>query len=248
MFCWAHAGTPISDPEPMLVTNFKSQEDLITAAATSSFIPLWSGGGLFRLFRGLPAFDGGWTQRQPCPPGVKYCIRISSRNPSWPQNRGVGGFLSILGRVGNINAASTDSSGRSGSASAVSLEKSSMTFVSTGGVGQPDADLIRLAAESDMDIAPGVFHQVPFSQQQWNDWSLSPADDASLITMYQLGKADAVAWANYVGLNKAPKPTAAISKSNAAKGGRGFLADNKVQEKMDKPGRRLLLDADRQQA
>lgn len=143
----------------------------------------------------------------------------------------------MLGRVGDSEPESSGSGSSRGAA--VVLEKSSVKFTSTGPAGP---DLIRLAAESDMDIAPGVFHQVPFSQQQWNDWSLSPAADATLVTIYQLGKADAAAWAKYVGLSKGPEPAAGASssKGSGVKGGRGFVADNRVQEKADRPGRRML--------
>jgi hypothetical protein len=45
------AGTPLGPSQPLLVTDFTSQDDLITAAAVSSFIPLWSGSRFTMNFR-----------------------------------------------------------------------------------------------------------------------------------------------------------------------------------------------------
>jgi hypothetical protein len=67
----------------MLVTDFTSNADLTAASAASSFIPLWSGRRPTTLFRGLPAFDGFFSEAQPCPPDVKVCIKINSKNPMW---------------------------------------------------------------------------------------------------------------------------------------------------------------------
>lgn len=229
------AGTPIGDSQPLLVTDFRSQDDFITAAITSSFIPLWSGSGLFRLFRGLPAFDGGWTMSQPCPPDVKYCIRISSRNPSWPQNRGIGGFLSMIGRVGNSYTESSNTE------SGATPKKRAAKIVSTGPNGQPDLALVQLAAQNNMDIAPGVFHRVPFTQSQWSDWALSPAENINLISMYELGKADAAAWVEYVGIGQGVEGGAAReTQGGTAMGGKGITKESKAQQAAEKPVRKLL--------
>ncbi|WIA18357.1 hypothetical protein OEZ85_009822 [Tetradesmus obliquus] len=186
------AGNPLGPSNPLLVTDFKSQDDLISAAAVSSFIPLWSGSRITTYFRGMEAFDGGYSLQQPCPPDVKYCIRISSKNPSWPQNRGIGSFFSLLGRLG--------SSSSSSSSSITEAASSYPAIQSTGADGKPDPNLVQLAASSNVDIAPGVFSKMPFSQSQWSDWALSPADDSTLKHMYRLGKSDAEAWAKYVGV------------------------------------------------
>jgi hypothetical protein len=140
----------------------------------------------------MEAFDGGYSLQQPCPPGVQYCIRVSSKNPSWPQNRGMGSFLSLLGRLGG---------GGSSSSSTVTEAASSFPAIqSTGPGGKPDPQLLQLAASNNVDIAPGVFSKMPFSQNQWSDWALSPADDGTLKHMYKLGKSDAEAWVKYMGI------------------------------------------------
>jgi hypothetical protein len=145
--------------------------------------------------QGMEAFDGGYSLQQPCPPDVKFCIRISSKNPAWPQNRGIGSFLSLLGRLGN--GGSSSSSGSSSTEAASSYP----AIQSTGPDGKPDPQLLQLAASSNVDIAPGVFSKMPFSQTQWSDWALSPADDGTLKHMYRLGKSDAEAWAKHVGIS-----------------------------------------------
>lgn len=66
----------------MIVGEYTSNADMTAAGAASSFIPMWSG-GTTTTFRGMPAFDGFFSNAQPCPPDVKACIKISSKNPPW---------------------------------------------------------------------------------------------------------------------------------------------------------------------
>lgn len=182
------AGSPLGPNQALLVTDFQSQDDLISAATASSFIPLWSASSLTKGFRGFEVFDGGYTLQQPCPPDVTYCIRVSSKNPAWPQNRGIGSLLSLLGRLGN-----TDDS-------RIETARTYPPIEASGANGQPDPQLVQLAAASNVDIAPGVFSKMPFSQSEWSNWALSPADDGTLKHMYKLGKADAEIWAKYSGI------------------------------------------------
>lgn len=73
------------DPPPknVMISDFTSDADIRAAASASSFIPVWSAPKGSTTFRGQPAFDGFFSNAQPCPPGVAYCVRISSRNPPW---------------------------------------------------------------------------------------------------------------------------------------------------------------------
>jgi hypothetical protein len=48
-------------------------------------------------------------------------------------------------------------------------------------------------------LPAGIYHKVPFTQQEWNEWALTPADDGTLHYMHELGKADAAAWAKHSG-------------------------------------------------
>ena len=46
-------------------------------------------------------------------------------------------------------------------------------------------------------LPTGIYHKVSFTQEEWNNWALSPADDGTLHHIYELGKADAAAWARH---------------------------------------------------
>jgi hypothetical protein len=65
------------------ITDFSSNADMAAAASASSYIPLWSGKTPTTTYRGMEAYDGFFSDSQPCPPGVKACIKINSKNPPW---------------------------------------------------------------------------------------------------------------------------------------------------------------------
>jgi hypothetical protein len=44
---------------------------------------VWSGKLPTTTFRGMSAYDGFFSNSQPCPPGVAACIKINSKNPPW---------------------------------------------------------------------------------------------------------------------------------------------------------------------
>lgn len=70
-----------------------------------------------------------------------------------------------------------------------------------------------------LTVCAGIYHKVPFSQQEWNEWALTPPDDGTLDFIFELGKADAAAWAKHSGYVQA---TATSSKAKS--GGRRLLA------------------------
>lgn len=103
-------------------------------------------------YRRLDAYDGGFAEPQPCPPTVKHCIRISTRNPSWPERVSLEGMLpGMISRLGF----------RSGAAQLLGLglkqeaSRSYPPLIATGSDGQPDPQLLKLAASRGVDIAPG---------------------------------------------------------------------------------------------
>jgi hypothetical protein len=63
------------------VSDFLSAADAVDAAAGSSFIPIFSGPSITTAVRGRPVADGMLVQSLPCPPNVKYCVRISAAMP-----------------------------------------------------------------------------------------------------------------------------------------------------------------------
>lgn len=128
----------------LIVSDFKDNTDLVDAAASSSFIPLWSGGTMSKQFRGLPVYDGGFAAGQPCPPGVKTCIRISTSNPAWPRRSSVETFMARVAMRGPMAVVTPNPA-----------EKSYPPIMPTGSNGGPDPELVKLAASKGMDIAPG---------------------------------------------------------------------------------------------
>jgi hypothetical protein len=71
-------------PSNLIVSEFSSNEDLAAASVASSYIPLWSGKmAPTTTFRGMQAYDGFFSNSQPCPPSVKACIKINSKTPPW---------------------------------------------------------------------------------------------------------------------------------------------------------------------
>lgn len=95
-------------------------------------------------FRGLPVYDGGFAAQQPCPPGVKLCVRISSSNPVWPKRSSVETFMARLAFRGPAAIVRPDPT-----------IKSYPPITPTGSDG-PDPELVKLAASKGVDIAPGA--------------------------------------------------------------------------------------------
>lgn len=91
-------------------------------------------------FRGLPVYDGGFAASQPCPPGVKKCVRISTSNPTWPKRSSVETFMARLAFKGPQAIMRPDPTVRTWPA-----------IVPSG----PDAEVLKLAASKGVDIAPG---------------------------------------------------------------------------------------------
>lgn len=68
-------------PLASVVDSWSDRADLISTLAASAYIPIWSGSRLFTRWRGKDTADGSLSIDQPCPPGVEYCVKISSRAP-----------------------------------------------------------------------------------------------------------------------------------------------------------------------
>jgi hypothetical protein len=73
---------------PSVLSVFASAVDLIDIAASSSFVPVFSGPSITTPLRGKPVADGMFADAMPCPPGVGYCVRISAALPGEPLVRG----------------------------------------------------------------------------------------------------------------------------------------------------------------
>lgn len=63
-------------PTPVLVSEYTSRDDLISALMTSCHVPLWFDSRPWTTFRGSASYDGGLTNFIPIPPadyGVRIC-------------------------------------------------------------------------------------------------------------------------------------------------------------------------------
>lgn len=137
-------GSPAAPAEPLLVSDYNSQDELLSAAAASSFIPFVSAPALATTFRGTRVNDGGFSLFNPCPPGVQRCIKVSSRSPVWPERERT---IAVATTAVGVAKALHESSRRSAR---------SFTITSTGPDGKADPALLQLAREAGVDIAPGA--------------------------------------------------------------------------------------------
>lgn len=92
----------------------------------------------------LQVYDGGFASHQPCPPGVKRCIKISTSNPAWAKRTGVETFMARILAKGPQAIMAPDPTVRKFPA-----------ITPTGSDGGPDPAMVQLAAEKGVDIAPG---------------------------------------------------------------------------------------------
>jgi hypothetical protein len=86
--------------KPWFVSDFKGEDDFVSAGAASSFIPIFSGDPArnklvvwHTLFRGDAAVDGGFSAGlPPCVPGVGACVTIEAvtKDPGAPGMPGMG--------------------------------------------------------------------------------------------------------------------------------------------------------------
>jgi hypothetical protein len=73
------------------------------------------------------------------------------------------------------------------------------TVVTTGFAGLTNRIVTYCCHVLFLCLPVGIYHTVPFTQQEWNEWALTPADDGTLHYMFELGKADGAAWARHSG-------------------------------------------------
>lgn len=216
-----------------LATTFDNRTDLISTLAASAYIPIWSGSKLFTGWRGRNALDGSITQRQPCPPGVAYCVRISSTPPDMLAE------IRAASRGNTLGAAirQIQRAVRGERTAAANVTKPPLPAAADA---RPDAARLAVLRNASVDIAPGLsIQKLPFSAQLWDEMSTLPCDPATCDYLYKLGELDAWAWAEATGIKAAwekrkaaaarmagatagaPKPTAAaVAAPVAAAAGR----------------------------
>lgn len=192
-------GFRFNAPQGGTVSRFQDQSDLIETLAASTYIPIWSGGSLFRQWRGQRAADGGIGMRQPCPPNVTYCVRIASTPPdmlpdgSNTQSSGMGPGA-IAQALRNIQLAMGGSSAMQGAANSTREHPLPST--------QPPANpqKVREFRDAGIDIAPGLAVNNPFDRETWSELSILPCDPDTCNYLYRMGQLDAMAWAEMTGV------------------------------------------------
>eukprot|EP00878_Enallax_costatus_P030562 GHUV01033289.1.p1 GENE.GHUV01033289.1~~GHUV01033289.1.p1 ORF type:complete len:295 (-),score=45.25 GHUV01033289.1:53-937(-) len=205
------------EAENVLVSNFRSNNELVDAAAATSYIPMWSGRNLTTKFDGRESYDGFFSNPQPCPPDVGYCIRINSANPPW-SNQNWSPLLRVM-----ANAASLYTGRKARLASTPQGGFSVASLNTEVDARHPNITAFEQAAAADLDIAPGIWSDTAMSQESWYDLVVLAGDAGIQRHLYRLGRQDARAWADATGLAaaaRAKKPTpiaVSPSRSNAAR-------------------------------
>lgn len=205
---------PTIGADNVLVSDFKSNEELVDAAAATSYIPLWSGRDLTTKFKGVDAYDGFFSDPQPCPPDVGYCIRVNSANPPW-NNRNWDPLLKVMARAATLYT------GRK--PRLATMPSDGYRLPSRADSSRPNVTAFEEATAANVDIAPGIFSNTGMDSQSWMDLIVLPGDDGINRHLYRLGLQDGRAWADATGLSAAAaaKRAAAPDTDAAASQRRG---------------------------
>ncbi|GBF90752.1 hypothetical protein Rsub_03053 [Raphidocelis subcapitata] len=203
-----------SAPRQELVSSFKGRDDIANAIAASCYIPGYAGPSPTIKFRGQRVYDGGFggpgAGFLPCPPDVRYCVRVSSMPggitmPSilldvllggpYNQALAVGAALSTLGGADVLGTLTKQVLGGGGGGGG-------------GGETQQLADMASAMAafmqfktpgEGEADIFPGRRHALPVGEFEWVTRMAVPASAADNQAMFDLGRAEALSWAQEAG-------------------------------------------------
>eukprot|EP00877_Chromochloris_zofingiensis_P005242 jgi/Chrzof1/14719/Cz09g13100.t1 len=185
---------PGQKPQPLVLTNFASNKQLVNAVAASSYVPIWSGPDLAVYYNDtIRAIDGSITDRVPCPPDVQYCLKVSSK----PKNFAWWGSEDIASLTLKV----------------VGIPKNQTALKAAPKPVFGNAPAFRIAAAEDVGIAPNVYNPFLYKRYQWTEMSFMPGDKDSLQALYVLGQKDARKWAEMTGVAAwAARPTAAATE------------------------------------
>ncbi|GBF87628.1 hypothetical protein Rsub_00339 [Raphidocelis subcapitata] len=187
-----------------VVDGINTRADMIATLAASAYIPLWSGRRLFTTWRGMETADGSLSVDQPCPPGVGYCLRISSRSPDLPKAT-IAETVTAVARA--LAGAQPSSAG---------MAKPRLPKLPP----KVPASRIKFLSENGFDIAPGLSIPTHFDSATWTELSLIPCDPDTCDYLYRLGQLDAMAWAEATGILDASK-SKGLDKGPGGRGERG---------------------------
>ncbi len=176
--------------------------------------------------RGKHVYDGSWGGNGegflPCPPGVAYCIRVSS----FPAGVKLSEFVekqllpAPASEVGYLGGAIVNTV-RNGEL--VNRTATSVAYVDARG-GKPLAgDGAAILAQAmrtlsgvvtpgkgEADVWPGRRHKVPTGAVEWIALQLAPKGPEMSHAMFELGRAEALSWAQEQGF------PAALAKQSLA--------------------------------
>ncbi|GBF95267.1 hypothetical protein Rsub_08298 [Raphidocelis subcapitata] len=212
--------------EVKLISQFSNRSDLIGAIDSSTYIPYWSGPLLTTKYRGADVYDGSMGGNGagflPCPPNLNYCVRVSTMPAGVPLNTLLLNLMATpedrgftLGIAANTVAGSDVGGILSGVAAARVAVAPETAVAGPGRLAQLTKALMSLTTpgEGDADIWPGRRHPLPVSDYHWMEWMVTPPNDSERKVMFDLGRAEALSWAQEVGFPEA------AGKSVAADGG-----------------------------
>ncbi|GBF93867.1 hypothetical protein Rsub_06866 [Raphidocelis subcapitata] len=208
------SGGPV---QQALVGNFTGRDDLREALEASIYIPYYAGAALSTSFRGKAAYDGSFAGSGPgflpCPPGVSYCLRVSSL-PACEMFGSMFGRLAFGRPSDRARGASIARNVLGGADLRARLAEMRRSFrASDRGAVRSEAaqaarffeDLASLRApdEGGADIFPGRRHPLPVSHAVWSSFMMQPGTPEQIEMMYRLGQAEARSWAEEAGFIRA---------------------------------------------
>ena len=260
--CMVFSRGTTAAPRGEAVCEYASRQEVLEALQASGFVPGWSAAGAAtKEYRGAPAFDGVFSQLQPCPPNVTFCIKVSVLPPLL-LNGGAAGtaagrllrgladwralaatlrtaYGSLRGWLGPRPWAALRDAWRDGFLGKLDLAAWARVIAAND----------RLAAGGVADIYPGKHGPSPLSAAQWFLYMLTPPDEATVRLMYKAGQDDGRAWARAVGwpVDGGDVIATAAAGSGDAAGPTGSRQQQQQQQKQ-KQEAGLMTEAERDAA
>jgi hypothetical protein len=191
--------TALDDFSPVVINDYKNNEDLINLLLTTSYLSCFSACAPYKNFRGEPAIDGGYsaTLDDLCPKNVKRCIRAQVYYPNTTE---AGPYCDLQGKnngAGLVQECGVEN-GATGTGCTVPLPLdfpfSPQGNLPTNCSAAPQA----YAFPGEADIYPGRFVAISnFTCFQFQCMSFVPGTPEDLEYLYELGQQEAKAWIAY---------------------------------------------------
>eukprot|EP00775_Hariotina_reticulata_P013202 gene13202-13333_t len=166
----------------VLISSFNSRDQLLDTVAGSSWIPYFSGSQPVFITGDRAYYDGGFTIRIPCPEGVSYCLRVGhwAKQPGTPLGESPEVMTAAFNASNHMYLALLSAFGERGA------NKASSVYLPLNPILQPVIS---------PSIYPGLSGKWNVPADQWNGMGLRVPDKATLVKVFDQGRADAAAWA-----------------------------------------------------